>query len=91
VSETNADDRLPKCSFTQNCKSSVIGPCTDPQDAETPIAQLSSPKMPGFNLKELEAACPYLKGQELCCNELQIMLMYNNFKTIDSLFGNCAI
>jgi hypothetical protein len=47
--------------------------------------------MPGFNLKQLEAACPYLKGQELCCNELQIMLMYNNFKTIDSLFGNCAI
>lgn len=91
VSETSADDRLPKCSFTQNCKSSVTGPCTDPQDAETPIAQISSPKLPQYNIKYLESACPYYAGSEVCCNDLQILLMYNNFKTIDSLFGNCPI
>lgn len=47
--------------------------------------------MPGDSIKYLQDACPYLVGQELCCNDDQILVMYNNFKTIDSLFGNCAI
>mmetsp|Transcript_23311 Transcript_23311/g.20691 ORF Transcript_23311/g.20691 Transcript_23311/m.20691 type:complete len:118 (+) Transcript_23311:13-366(+) len=90
-----ADDRIPKCSFTQNCirdASQRGAPCPDPTNTETPQAQIGFPKNPSVSMKYLELACPYLAdGRELCCNDDQILNMYNNFKTIDSLFGNCLL
>lgn len=89
-----ADDREPKCSFTQRCIRDGGDPtsvCPDPKNTETPVAQSGTIKMPTWGTKYLQEACPYLVGQELCCNDDQIINMYNNFKTIDSLFGNCLI
>ncbi|CAI2371284.1 unnamed protein product [Moneuplotes crassus] len=88
------EERLPKCSFTQSCirePSQKGTPCPDPSNSETPVAQVGFPKMPTTSRKYLAEACPYLLDQELCCNDDQILVMYNNFKTIDSLFGNCLI
>lgn len=41
--------------------------------------------------KYLKEICPNLAGKEVCCNDDQILTLYNNFKTIDSLFGNCLL
>lgn len=82
----------PKCAFTQTCVreqgQSEKDPCPDAKNANTPITQVSSPKIPDNGMKYLASACPHMVDQELCCNGDQILLMYNNFKTIDSLFGN---
>ena len=94
TSMVQGDDRIPKCSFTQSCirdASQKGSPCPDPTNTETPIAQVGFPKMPSSSIKYLAEACPYLLDQELCCNDDQILNMYNNFKTIDSLFGNWLI
>ena len=82
----------PKCAFTQTCVreqgQSPNDPCPDAKNANTPISQTSSPKLPNNGMKYLVSACPHMVNQEVCCNDDQILLMYNNFKTIDSLFGN---
>lgn len=47
--------------------------------------------MPTTSARYLDEICPFLKGMETCCNDDQILVMYNNFKTIESLFGNCQL
>jgi len=95
---TQAFSGEPKCSFTQywirEDGQSIKDQCPDPKNTNTPVAETSSPKMPVNSRKYLEQACPNMVDQELCCNDDQILVMYNNFKTIDSLFGNwllCSI
>lgn len=85
----------PMCSFTQFCVrdqgQSIKDPCPDAKNTYTPIPNRSPPKLPLNGRKYLLDACPNMVDQEVCCNDDQILLMYNNFKTIDSLFGNCLI
>jgi hypothetical protein len=92
---TQAFSGEPKCSFTQYCVrdggQSPKDPCPDPSNSYTPMPDIGVPKKPVNSIKYLEQACPNMVGQEVCCNDDQILVMYNNFKTIDSLFGNCLI
>jgi hypothetical protein len=60
-------------------------------NAHTPFSETHPPKKAANSIKYLASACPSYVGKEVCCNDDQILLMYNNFKTIDSLFGNCKI
>lgn len=52
---------------------------------------IGDPRLPTIEAKHLSVICPYLDGKEVCCDDDQILLMYNNFKTIDSLFGDCSL
>ena len=86
---------IPTWSFTQfwvrEQGQSIKDPCPDSKNAYTPYAEKSSPRLPLNGRKNLLEACPNLVDKEVCCNDDQILLMYNNFKTVDSLFGNWLI
>ena len=85
----------PMCAFTQFCVreqgQSITDPCPDAKNTYTPYENRAPPKLPQNSRKYLIDACPNMVDQEVCCNDDQILVMYNNFKTIDSLFGNCLI
>ena len=88
------DDRVPKWGFTGGCKrdaSQQGQPCPDPTDNMTPMAQVGTPKLPTTSAKYIDQICPFLSGKEIWCNDDQILVMYSNFKTIDSLFGDCLL
>lgn len=88
------DNREPKCSFTGGWirdASQKGDPWPDPQNSMTPVSQVLSPKLPTTSAAYIDQICPFMSGKELCCNDDQILVMYNNFKTIDSLFGNCLL
>ncbi|CAI2373836.1 unnamed protein product [Moneuplotes crassus] len=88
------DDRVPRCGFRGGCVrdgSQQGQPCPDPSNTEVPHREISSPKMLTTSAQYIKQICPYLVGQETCCDDDQVLLMYNNFKTIDSLFGDCSL
>jgi hypothetical protein len=70
---------------------SPLDPWPDPSNTYTPYAEVHPPKLPSNAAKYLKEACPHMAGMEVCCNDDQIMTLYSNFKTIDSLFGNCLL
>ena len=88
----SSSSQVPTCSFTQFCVreqgQSIKDPCPDSKNAYTPFAEKSAPRYPLNGRKYLLEACPNLVDKEVCWNDDQILLMYNNFKTVDSLFGN---
>lgn len=94
ITPSLGQEKVPRWGFRGGCKrdpSQKGQPCPDPQNKETPHAEISNPKLPTVEAKHLNVICPYLDGQEVCCDDDQILLMYNNFKTIDSLFGDCSL
>ena len=95
IAHITLGDRVPTWSFTQfwvrEQGQSIKDPCPDSKNAYTPFAEKSSPRLPLNGRKNLLEAWPSMVDKEVCCNDDQILLMYNNFKTIDSLFGNCLI
>ena len=83
------------CAFDNNCLrengESPDAICPDTTRTNTPYPSTKLPALNGAATKYLQEVCPHYVGQETCCNDDQVMLMYSNFKTIDSLFGNCAM
>lgn len=82
----------PACSFIagwiRDQGQSPTDPWPDPKQSITPYASKFPPKPVTWAQKYLKEICPDLTGMDLCWNDDQILIMYNNFKTIDSLFGN---
>ena len=88
------DDRVPKWGFSGGWirdASQQGQPWPDPSNIETPYAQITSPKLPTTSAKYLAQICPFMVGKEVCCDDDGILVMYENFKTIDSLFGDCLL
>lgn len=89
------DPREPMCSFTGGWEreqgQSPTDPWPDPKKETTPYAYKSPPKFPPLSQRYLKEIWPDLVNMDLCCNDDQILTMYNNFKTIDSIFGNCQL
>jgi len=70
---------------------SPTDPCPDPKNIETPWGEKFYPAKLTWAEKYLKVAWPTMAGQELWCNDDAVLLMYNDFRSIDSLFGNCPI
>jgi len=88
------DDRIPRWGFRGGWvrEASQQGmPCPDPSNSLTPHREINTPKVPTTSTQYLKQICPYMEGEELCCGDDQILIMYNNFKTIDSLFGDWSL
>ena len=85
----------PQWIMSQHCiraqGQSLLEPWPDPKNNETPFEQKAAPKLLTNGERYLKEAWPYLAGKEVCWNDDQVLIMYNNFKSIDSLFGNCLL
>ena len=85
----------PQWIMSQHCiraqGQSLLDPWPDPKNNETPFEFKSTPKRLTNGERYLKEAWPYLAGKEVCWNDDQVLIMYNNFKSIDSLFGNWLI